>query len=268
MSESSPRRSPTIKDSSEHLRNLMAEDRVLFGTFLRLSSPIVSALVFARAQDGLDFVVVDCQHQAFDQETLWAILRMGYLSGVPTLVRIGPHEHTHAELLLDLGAAGIIFPLVNTKEEAMVAAMTCRYPPTGKRSVGGIGSLLGAETNRPVCIIQIEHRDALVVLDEILSVPGIDALLPGPVDLARSFGHDAAYGRVEEAMAQIQGPLQDIDLGARRNGLLNAKFYASGRAARAALPDECKFAIVSSDSSALTDGLRAHLADAKSPVNP
>jgi 2-keto-3-deoxy-L-rhamnonate aldolase RhmA len=246
----------------------MAEDRVLFGTFLRLSSPIVSALVFARAKDGLDFVIIDGQHQAFNQETLWTMIRMGHMSGVPTLVRVGVHDYVRAELLLDMGAAGIIFPLVNTKQESLDAAMTCTYPPTGKRSVGGIGSLLGAETSRPVCIIQIEHRDALGALDDILSVTGIDALLPGPVDLARSFGHDAAYGRVEEAMAQIRGPLQDIDLAAQRNGLLNAKFYASGLAARGALSDKCKFAIISSDSSALTDGLRGHLADAKSPVNP
>jgi 2-keto-3-deoxy-L-rhamnonate aldolase RhmA len=110
-------------------------------------------------------------------------------------------------------------------------------------------------------VIQIEHRDALPVLDEIFKVDGIDALLVGPIDLARSLGHDSAYGNVEEARRLTQSFLRDIDIAADRHAIPRMQFYSNGLAARNARADGCKFAIISSDTSTLSDGIRKHLAD-------
>jgi 4-hydroxy-2-oxoheptanedioate aldolase len=92
---------------------------------------------------------------------------------------------------LDLGAAGVIVPLVNTADDARAAVAACRYPPDGMRSWGpwraGVEGrvVVPAEANRDtICVIMIETEIAMQNLEEILAVSGIDAVYIGPSDLA------------------------------------------------------------------------------------
>jgi 4-hydroxy-2-oxoheptanedioate aldolase len=97
--------------------------------------------------------------------------------------------------MLDAGAYGIIVPLVNSRADAETAVAACRYPPQGIRSFGPARAVYYAGldyfayANQEVCCIpQIETATAVENLDAILSVPGVDAVYIGPMDLSISLG--------------------------------------------------------------------------------
>ena len=98
-----------------------------------------------------------------------------------------------------MAPAGVIIPMINTKEEAETAVASCRYPPRGNRELCGprrgrkywatpLDEYLRQSENDPLVILQIEHINALSKLDEILKVPGVNSICVGPSDLALSMG--------------------------------------------------------------------------------
>jgi 4-hydroxy-2-oxoheptanedioate aldolase len=111
---------------------------------------------------------------------------------------------------LDAGAQGVIVPMVNSGEEARQAVSASRYPPDGYRSWGPVRAALGVDgyspesaNRRTVVAIMIETADGLANMDEILDVPGIDAVYVGPNDLAVSHGlppSSTAENREHEAL--------------------------------------------------------------------
>ena len=112
--------------------------------------------------------------------------------------RVPACDHTEIKKIIDFAPAGIIIPMVMNKEDAEYAVRACRYPLTGNRGCGfrrgnAYGSIPMDEyyafsEKEPLVIVQIEHIEAVRNLDEILSVPGVDAILVGPYDLTISMG--------------------------------------------------------------------------------
>jgi 4-hydroxy-2-oxoheptanedioate aldolase len=101
---------------------------------------------------------------------------------------------------LDAGAYGVIIPMVNTRAEAEAAVAACRYAPQGHRSYGPGRAVLYAgmdyfpkANDTVLCICMIETKQAIANLDEIISVPGIDAVYVGPSDLSVSLGFPPNY---------------------------------------------------------------------------
>src|SRR5712691_3601066 len=86
---------------------------------------------------GFDWLFIDCEHSSMELDTAAQISAASLAVGVTPVVRVAGLEHWHASRLLDNGAQGIVFPHVDTKEQAVLAANACRYPPVGKRSMGG-----------------------------------------------------------------------------------------------------------------------------------
>src|SRR5205085_3685350 len=117
--------------------------------------------------------------------------------------------------VLDIGADGIIAPLVRSADDVRRAVAACRYPPDGIRGYGpkrasGFGRLGGPEYCRLanesiIVVVQIEHIDAVNNLDEILAVPGLTSVLMGPQDLAGSMGHmgQPTHPEVTAAMERV-----------------------------------------------------------------
>ena len=112
------------------------------------------------------------------------------------MVRVPTNEPGIIGRVLDAGALAVVIPLVNTPEDAAAAVAACRYPPAGTRSMGpvGAGTRHGRGLLRPIanehvaCIPMIETRQAVERVDEILAVPGVDAVYVGPADLSISYG--------------------------------------------------------------------------------
>jgi 2-keto-3-deoxy-L-rhamnonate aldolase RhmA len=194
------------------VRGRVRAGEFLIGTWLTLLDPSVAELL---AGSGYDFLVVDMEHGVADAAHLQSLCIAARAGGTAVLARIGANEPVRIMHALDVGAAGVIVPQIRTVADAERAVAWCRYPPAGLRGAAGRrASDYGrhareyfASANATVlCCIQIETREALEALDGILAVPGVDALLVGPNDLAAALGHlgETGHPDVEAAIADIR----------------------------------------------------------------
>jgi 4-hydroxy-2-oxoheptanedioate aldolase len=147
------------------------------------------------AQVGFDWICIDAQHGLIDYQVMVGMLQAVSRSGVAALVRVPWNDPAWIMKSLDAGASGVIVPMVNSPAEARLAAGACRYPPQGYRSWGPTRASLGVpdfspeQANRSViCAVMVETVPALEQLDQIVAVPGVDAVFMGPSDFAISMG--------------------------------------------------------------------------------
>lgn len=144
---------------------------------------------------GFDWLCIDMQHGLIGYEDLKVMLPAISTTEVTPLVRVPWNEPSVIMKALDAGAYGVILPMINNRQDVLQAVSACRYPPEGLRSYGPIRAALYAgkgyaiEANRQIaCIAQIETREALDNLEEIVSTPGLDGIYVGPSDLALALG--------------------------------------------------------------------------------
>ncbi|MEJ5222351.1 MAG: aldolase/citrate lyase family protein, partial [Tepidiforma sp.] len=210
---------------------------VTYGGWLSIANTFTAEVM---AHQGFDWLCIDMQHGVIDYPAAVAMLQV--IGGTPTIpfVRVPWNEPGIIGKVLDAGAMGVIIPMVNTPEEARAAVGACRYYPEGFRSYGPTraayyaGADYFAGANREIaCIPMIETRQALDRLDEILAVPGIDAVYVGPADLSITLGlpprmdNDGAF---EEARLRIAAACRErgITAGIHANAALAAKHAAAG----------------------------------------
>jgi 4-hydroxy-2-oxoheptanedioate aldolase len=177
------------------LRARVLAGETLFGLFLDLGSPF-SAEICARA--GYDWLVVDLEHGAGTEAGLVGLLQSVEVGGSTAVVRPQSGERLRIGRALDLGAAGIVIPRLESAAEAREAVSFLRYPPAGVRGVAlrtrgaGLGSVAHGEVHqineRILGIVQIESVGALREADQIAAIDGVDVLFVGPADLTHSLG--------------------------------------------------------------------------------
>jgi|SRR5215217_647844 len=166
----------------EALRRRLSGPGASVGLWASLPSNVTAQ---AAAMAGADYVVVDEQHGSVGPAELLAMLAAIEMSGAAPLVRVLRNEPWAIGRALDLGAHGVIVPLVNDADEAAAAVAACRYAPAGVRSWGVVR---GEPDPAPVCLVMIETRSALEHLDSILRTPGLDGVYVGPSDLSLGLG--------------------------------------------------------------------------------
>lgn len=182
--------------STARLRGLWDADRAAVGVWSCLADPVVSELIAATAAD---YVCVDLQHGFATFEALPAISQAMRAAGRAPLVRVPWNEPVHLMRALDSGAAGVLVPMVDTAEDARRAVAACRFPPTGSRSWGPMwgdvradGALAPQQQDAAaLCIVMVETQAGVDAVEDIVAVPGVDAVYIGPNDLALGCG----YGR-------------------------------------------------------------------------
>jgi 4-hydroxy-2-oxoheptanedioate aldolase len=179
------------------LRELWDSGKPTLGGWCHIPSTW-SAEVMGRA--GFDWICVDTQHGLIGYDNMLLVLQALSITGTPSFVRVPWNEPADIMKALDAGAQGVIVPMVNSPEEARKAAGACRYVPDGYRSWGPtrastLAPGFGTESaNRSViCAVMVETRDAIDRVDEIVAVPGVDAVFVGPNDLAVSGGMAPSY---------------------------------------------------------------------------
>lgn len=161
---------------------------------------------------GFDFLVVDMEHVPVDVPQATEILRA--IAGTPTtaVVRLPWNDQVTVKRVLDAGAQTLMFPFVQSAEEARRAVASTRYPPDGLRGVAAIhrASRFGRvdnylkRANDQICVIvQLETPAAVARLPEIAAVPGVDGLFVGPGDLSAAMGRlgEVAHPDVQAALA-------------------------------------------------------------------
>lgn len=193
------------------LRARLQAGEFLLGTWITLLDPLVAE---ALAGSGFDFLVADGEHGPVATGDLAGIAIATRAAGVPVLYRVGANEPVRIMHALDTGAAGVVVPQIRTVSDVERAVAWCRYPPTGLRGVAprrvsdygrATAAYLREANDLVVCCIQVETREALTDLDDLLAVPGVDALLVGPNDLAASLGHvgNIHHPEVEQAIERV-----------------------------------------------------------------
>ncbi len=187
-------------NGSEFARALH-EGRRVYGTMIVSSSPEWPPAVL---QAGLDFVFIDTEHVALDRKQVSWMCRTYAALGLPPIVRIPRPDPFQASAVLDGGAAGVIAPYVETATEVRRLSGAVKHKPLKGKRLARI--LRGEEPGEPELlrfleeenegrslIVNIESVPAIEALDDILAVPGLDAVLVGPHDLSISLGIPVQY---------------------------------------------------------------------------
>lgn len=193
------------------LKNKLKNNQLTIGSWIMIDSPI-SVEVMSLA--GFEWLVVDIEHTSIDLKTTENLIRTIQANQMKALVRVSKNEEVVIKKVLDMGADGIVVPMICSKKDALQAVSFAKYPPKGKRGVGMYRSTgYGKKFNEYkkwvdeelVIIAQIEHVDAANNIDEILQVEGIDATLIGPYDLSSSLNYPGEFERddVKDAIKKI-----------------------------------------------------------------
>lgn len=151
----------------------------------------------AIASAGYDWVVLDMEHSPSDLQIVLGQLQAFEASPTTALVRPVWNDSLVVKGLLDLGAPGLVFPMVQSAEEAEAAVAATRYPPRGLRGFSGttranrfgrVTDYLERVEEETTVIVQLETRAALEQADAIAAVDGVDGVFFGPADLAADIG--------------------------------------------------------------------------------
>ncbi len=179
------------------VREKLAAGKTVYGTMMQeLRSPAVPIL-FANA--GYDFVFIDMEHGAHDMETVADMIKVCRGVGITPFVRVPDLQYHFIARCLDAGAQGFMVPRIGSREHAEKAVAYSKYPPMGERGCsinkghndykgGDLLEFIKDANASNFVILQIERKDAMDDLDNILSVKGVDAAVLGPNDMAASYG--------------------------------------------------------------------------------
>lgn len=192
------------------------------------------------AHQGFDWLCIDMQHGLVDYQVATTMLQAISTTDTIPFVRVPWNEFGIIGKMLDAGAMGVIIPMVNSVEEAKAAVAACRYFPEGARSFGPARAAMyaGADyydhANREIAVIpMIETQQAVDRIDDILAVPGIDAVYVGPADLSITYGLRPGMdnsGVFDEALAKVVDSCRrhGVTPGIHSTAALAAKRAAAG----------------------------------------
>ena len=165
--------------TKEKLKN----NQAVFGYICNIPAASISEIA---GQANLDFIVIDCEHGPMNEETAENMIRAAEVVGITPLVRVPSNEPHIILRYMDRGAAGVIVPHINTKEEAIRVVNSVKYAPLGKRGFAPGRWTLNIEGDP----FEFANNETLGIgnLDEILSVEGLDIIHIGAGDIAQEMG--------------------------------------------------------------------------------
>jgi 4-hydroxy-2-oxoheptanedioate aldolase len=195
---------------TNRVRERLQAGEATLGCFMGLQSPNVAELL---GRAGYDWVVIETEHNALDSAQVeHALMALSGTNAIP-IVRVPSADHVYIQRALDLGALGVVVPLVRTAAEAEAIVRTTRFPPAGTRSWGPLRASGYTFDNRDyrdradeniLVVLILETREAVENLDEIAAVPGVDAIFLGPADLSFAYGVDFLTGIHPPVAAAIE----------------------------------------------------------------
>jgi 2-keto-3-deoxy-L-rhamnonate aldolase RhmA len=202
------------------LRQQLRDGQTTYGLWVTVESPTITEIAVAC---GLDWICVDTEHGHLDYREIMEHLRAARGTETSVIVRVPELQMSAVKRVLDMGAHGVILPYARSRDELATAMSYGRYPPAGIRGVGGeraykwglgMQEYLSYANDETLLIPLIETREAVAEIDEILALPGIDAIFFGPADLSASYGHLGSWD--EHGVAEI---LTDIKSKAAAQGI-------------------------------------------------
>lgn len=227
------------------------------------------AIVDAAGSAGPDFVVIDTQHGVDLGEIDSSLFTMLAHYGVAGLVRVPSLDVAPIGRALDLGADGVIVPLVETVDDAVRAVSATRYAPGGGRSYGMQTRRVGPFDDDPFVVIQVETAGAVEDVGEIAGVDGVDALYIGPADLGLALGGEPApdvnaiFDGTHANSTEIAAAFRDVVAACETNGILPGLHVGDGATAARAQSEGFRFSAVTADTGLISSGLARELRTAR-----
>lgn len=243
-------------------------DRPALGAWMFLREPMTAE---AAARQGYDYVVVDLQHGVASDHEAMTMMQAADAAGAIPVVRVAANEAKAIGRALDAGALAVIVPMVNNAHDAWEAVAACRYAPAGRRSYGPVAALsrymeeyVHVANHVISCVVMIETAEALENIDEILAVPGVDAVYVGPFDLSLMLGLPPASHHDDpvftQAIARILGACA-------RHGVVPG-IHADATLAELWAAMGFRMITVGFDQQAVVGGLNSALAQAREGTTP
>ena len=252
------------------LKRRLKSGEIVIGTMVQEVGTPSIAQVFK--QVGFDFFMVDMEHGPFSLETAAHILRVGRILDMCPLVRVADTDYHLISQPLDHGAMGIMLPRVETRDQLETLVACVKYPPVGRRgfssdaphsesSFGPAGEFLEENNEDTLVIAQIERREAVERIDDLLSVPGIDVALVGPEDLSVSLGVPG-----ETSHRLITEAIEEVIASSVRNGVVPAIHMGDVGALQGWVDRGMRMLMYSSDLGFLMESAEAGLAQLRASI--
>jgi 4-hydroxy-2-oxoheptanedioate aldolase len=185
-------RSDNVKNP---VKRKLREGGCSIGSWITIASPTIAELM---GNIGFEWLGIDCEHAAIGLESTQVLMQAMAGTCATPIVRVATNDHVMIKRVLDMGADGIMVPMVNSAAEAEQAVRATRFPPRGVRGVGlarahgytveNRAEYLNEMDEEVLLIIQCEHRDSVKSIGEILKVDGYDGIFVGHDDMAASMG--------------------------------------------------------------------------------
>ncbi len=178
----------------KRLKEKLTKGEVCLGTWINFSDPTVAELL---TESGFDFFIIDTEHSAQDNETVQLNCMATKGTPVTPMVRVAWNDQVLIKRALDVGAGGILIPMVRSAGDVENGVAACMYPPTGIRGFGPrrpagyerhFAEYIKTANENIIVWAQIEHIDAVNDIDQIVRVPNLSGILIGAFDLSGSMG--------------------------------------------------------------------------------
>ena len=194
------------------LKEKLKNNQLTIGSWVTIANP---AVVEIMATANFEWLCIDMEHTSIDLTQAQMLITTIQANGIKALVRVAKNEEVIIKKVLDMGADGIIVPMIKSKKDAKRAVAYAKYPPIGKRGVGlyraqkygiGFNEYKKWVDEEIVIIAQIEHIKAVKNIKEIINTDGIDGTIVGPYDLSASMGYSGEFKRddVKEAIKRVE----------------------------------------------------------------
>ena len=240
-------------------RSRLQNDELLLGTMLTLPSPEIAEMI---AGCGFDWLFMDGEHGPLSILD-WQRQMQAVGGRAACVLRVPSASELDIKKALDIGADGIIVPMVNDAETARQVVAWSKYPPAGQRGVGlarahGYGRDFAAYMERAndevAVIVQAEHIDAVNNIDAIAAVDGIDAIFIGPYDLSASMGKT---GQVDDD--EVVAAIARVTEAWRKHGLAGGFFGVNAASVRSWMERGYKLICAGTDAGFVSAGAGAAL---------
>lgn len=246
------------------LRRGIAAGTPMVGTFVGAASPLAGEICAAA---GVDWLLLDLEHGAGGEEQIRALVPAAAAYGVPTVVRVESAARIRIGRVLDLGAAGIMLPRLDSADEVAAALRHLRYPPAGDRGVATYNracrfgldpAALDRSNDEILGVVQIESVAALGEAGKIAALDGVDVLFVGPRDLSHDLGVPG-----DLSAPRYLAALDEVRRAAHEHGKACGLLVNDGAAAAQRIAEGWTFVAIGSDSTLLASAVTAHLALAR-----
>ncbi len=210
----------------QEFKKKLMDGEVVFGPFMKTSD---AAFVEVIGHSGFDFAILDMEHAPFTYANLQNLVMAAELSGILPIVRAQNSSDIFISKALDMGAKGVQVPHITSAAEAEASISAAKFYPFGQRGMDPFVRAASyssvpkdqyfSQANETLVILQMEGKEAIDNLDEILEVDGFDILFIGPYDLSQSMGVPGQVGH-----PSVVGHMESIVSRAKKKGIVVGTF--------------------------------------------